>query len=253
MVKDARGKRIDLRALFRGLQGGMMHSLGVTKDLIQHPVYKGDETELDWMEMLRTYLPQRYEVEKGIIIDSEGSRSEQIDLIIFDRHYSPFLFKRKSVRYLPAESVYAVFEVKPTLNKKHIEYAKTKTKSVRRLYRTSLPIPYVEGVLGPKTPGEIIAGILAYSSDWDPPFARSFKESVSDNDSYRRMNLGCALDAGGFELTHDGEQKLCIHHSCRDDSLVFFFVKLLSSLQKLASVPMIDINAYAKNMNSHFL
>ena len=50
-----------------------------------------------------------------------------------------YLFK-KNTKYIPAEGVYAVFEVKPDLNKKYILYAGDKIESVRKLFRTSASI-----------------------------------------------------------------------------------------------------------------
>lgn len=43
-----------------------------------------------------------------------------------------FIFKQDDFMYIPAESVYAVFEVKQDV-KGHIEYASQKVESVRKL------------------------------------------------------------------------------------------------------------------------
>ena len=43
--------------------------------------------------MLRKYLPRRYTATKAHVVDSLGSFSDQIDVVIFDRQYSPFIFK----------------------------------------------------------------------------------------------------------------------------------------------------------------
>ena len=42
--------------------------------------------------------------------------SEQIDVVVFDRQYSPFIFNYEGQTIIPAESVYAVFEAKQTVN-----------------------------------------------------------------------------------------------------------------------------------------
>jgi hypothetical protein len=67
---------------------------------------------------------------------------------------------------VPAESVYAVFEAKQSINLNEVRYAQSKVASVRRLYRTSLPIPYAGGTYAPKAPSEILGGILTFESDW---------------------------------------------------------------------------------------
>lgn len=98
---------------------------------------KGDATEQHWIEFLRTYLPDRYKVDKAIVIDSTGNVSEQMDVVIYDAIYTPFIFKQDGFMYIPAESVYAVFEVKQDVEG-HIEYAAKKVESVRKLKRTSI-------------------------------------------------------------------------------------------------------------------
>jgi hypothetical protein len=49
-------------------------------------------------------------------VDSLGNFSQQIDVVVFDRQYSPFIFDFREQQIVPAESVYAVFEAKQTIN-----------------------------------------------------------------------------------------------------------------------------------------
>ncbi len=130
-------KMIDLKELFQGLQDQMQISLNVNRKFIGHPGSKGDATEQHWIEFLRTYLPDRYKVDKAIVIDSTGNVSEQMDVVIYDAIYTPFIFKQDGFMYIPAESVYAVFEVKQDVEG-YIEYAAKKIESVRKLKRTSI-------------------------------------------------------------------------------------------------------------------
>ena len=64
--------------------------------------------------MLDTYLPKRYQAAKAHVVDSLGNFSQQIDVVVFDRQYSPFIFTYENETIIPAESVYAVFEAKQT-------------------------------------------------------------------------------------------------------------------------------------------
>ena len=54
---------------------------------------------------LRKYLPNRYAVAQGIVVDSNGATSDQIDIIIFDPQYTPTLLDQQSHRFVPAEAV----------------------------------------------------------------------------------------------------------------------------------------------------
>ena len=86
------------------------------------------------------YLPKRYAVDSAIVIDSNGKTSDQMDVVIYDPQYTPTLLDQHDHKYIPAEAVYAVMEVKPTVNKGYLDYAGKKAASVRRLNLTSAQI-----------------------------------------------------------------------------------------------------------------
>mgnify|MGYP001793163375 FL=1 len=76
-----------------------------------------------WRELLETYLPRRYQVETAHIVDSNDVFSDQIDVVVFDRQYSPLMFHFEGQKVIPAESVYAVFESKQSINADLVAYA----------------------------------------------------------------------------------------------------------------------------------
>jgi len=191
--------------------------------------------------MLAKYLPKRYKVESAFIIDAEGRRSEQIDLVIYDQHYCPFLFRQDSATYIPAESVYAVFEVKPDVGATTLDYACKKAASVRRLGRTSVDIPHAGGTYLAKEPSHIIAGILATNTQWEKP-----KEKITDvmksAKPEERLDVGCILGRCGFEVQYLDD--ITVLTSEAADSLIFFFIRLLYRLQQSGTIPAIDILKY---------
>ena len=93
---------INISELFGGLQKQMEAQLNTNRDNIPHPGTKGDSLENVWIDWLRKYLPNRYCVDKAIVIDSEGQLSDQIDLVIYDRQYSPRLYDRNEIIYIPS-------------------------------------------------------------------------------------------------------------------------------------------------------
>ena len=125
-------KKVNLQGLFEGLQNQMISQLNTNREFITHPGSKGDSLENAWIEWLRTYLPSRYCVDKAIVIDSDGNTSHQIDIVIYDNMYTPFIFSQNDFHYIPAEGVYAIFEVKPDIYG-NIEYVCDKIESVRQL------------------------------------------------------------------------------------------------------------------------
>src|SRR5882672_2058572 len=117
----------------------MLASLRVSRGATKHPGAKGEAFEREWRLLLRRYLPRRYRVSKGFVVDHRGQMSHEIDVIVFDRHFSPFILDHEGIRVIPAESVYAVMEVKPSLNASTFNYAGRKAASVRKLLRTRAP------------------------------------------------------------------------------------------------------------------
>ncbi len=231
----------DIKKLLDGFHQSLVNELNLGKDTGVHPVSKGDASEAAWIKLLNNHLPERYQADSGFVIDSEGNISDQIDLIIFDRQYSPFIFKIDTVQYIPAESVYAVFEIKPSLNKKYLTYAQDKAKSVRELKRTSIPIQNVYGEAPAKALPFIHAGLLCLTSEWNPPFGQPFEKVMTDGDDSSQINLVCIANDGFFEQD-DGSQISKI----TDKASTHFFFRLLSILQKKGTVPQLDIMAYTQ-------
>ena len=83
-----------LQQLFRAKQAEMVACL-LSSRQVAHAGEMGSATEENWRELLRAYLPSRYAVEGGFMIDVDGRESQQLDLIIFDRQYSPVLFENR--------------------------------------------------------------------------------------------------------------------------------------------------------------
>ena len=262
-------KMIDLRNLFHGLQEQMLTSLNVNRMFIEHPVSKGDATEQHWIEFLRAYLPERYKVDKAIVIDSTGNVSEQMDVVIYDAIYTPFIFKQDGFMYIPAESVYAVFEVKQDV-KGYIEYAAKKIESVRKLKRTSISM-VASGITKPARPlTKIIGGILTTTSSYKEN-DRVIKQ-LEELKGLQTLDLGCLCDAGSFyvdyketvpkdidpitdnckyiEQVYESREVKEIEFSNKEVSLFTFFLQLVSYLKSIGTVAAIDINAYLKAINA---
>jgi uncharacterized protein DUF6602 len=98
-----------LTKILAGLHDDIQQRLKTAREAFDHSVTKGDASENVWRTLLQTYLPQRYQVEKAHVVDSNDAFSEQMDVVIFDRQYSPFIFDYQGQKIVPAESVYGVF------------------------------------------------------------------------------------------------------------------------------------------------
>ena len=166
------------REWFLRQQEKMQADLREVRTVQSHPTAKGDGTELHWLEMLKRRLPARYCAERAFIIDADGNRSQQIDIVIHDRQFCPVLLDTAGGVHIPSESVYAVLEVKQDLTKEQIEYAGEKIASVRRLRRTSAEFVHATG-RSRTTPKPILGGIVTYESGWSPPLGSAFESALS--------------------------------------------------------------------------
>ena len=251
MVTDPKQETVDLAKLFLDLQEQMIVRLGTDRKHIKHPTAKGDAAELKWIEMLCTYLPSRYCVEKAFVIDSDGCLSHQIDVVIFDRQYSPFLFNQDGTKYIPAESVYAVIEVKQDLSADYIAYAGKKAASVRNLHRTSATVIHAGGKYPARPPLQIMAGIVALGSEWNGLPESSLRSALSRLSKAERLDFGCSLKYGSFSPIYVGDTVERIDTSPKDEALISFFLSLVHHLQRLGTVPAIDVREYASSLTVH--
>jgi hypothetical protein len=230
-----------LRSAFAAEQEVLALQLKLSAKSITHDGVMGEVNEQHFIQILRKYLPMRYAIDHGIVIDFNGATSDQIDIVIFDHQYTPTLLDQHAHRFIPAEAVYCVLEVKPTINKTYLEYVGKKAKSVRELKRTSIPIRHAGGEFPPKPLFPIVAGIVAADIDWAEGMANdSFSTNIMALVDTCVLDCGLALSDRSFD-TFDGKLTL----STRDHSLAFFLFRLLQQLQSLGTVPAIDWNRYA--------
>ena len=234
-----------LTNILTGLHDDIHQILETVRKSFKHPGTMGDGSEQVWIDLLNEYLPQRYKAAKAHVVDSKGQFSEQMDVVVFDRQYSPFIFSFSGQIIIPAESVYAVFESKQSINAEMMAYAQRKITSVRKLQRTSLPIPHAGGVYAPKPLNHIYGGILAFDSDWNPKFGQPLSDALSKDKGDGLIDLGCVATHGYFNINQSGSYDTHIGGKAATG----FLFKLISLLQFSGTVPMIDIQAYADWLN----
>ena len=230
--------KIDLNEAFRGRQRHLRAVLELARTL-PHPTSVGDEGENAWGAVLSEFLPSRYRCERhAFVVDSDGHCSEQIDLVLYDPQYAPTLFVLGQSKYVPVESVYAVFEVKTELDADGLDAAADKAASVRTLKPIPGRVGTIDGdrITEPKPP---LAGVIATSSSWNPPLGDPLRDRLNGYDQDRRLDLGCILDGGSFRLGPDG-----LNVTGPDVAMISFCFELFRRLQERGTATPIDPNAY---------
>jgi hypothetical protein len=243
-------KPFDLRAAFLAKQNALHAALKVTIEFTPHGTTVGDASEADWSGMLRQFLPARYGVGPVFAVDSQGRQSQQIDVGIYDRQYAPLWFKSPGgALFVPVESMYAVFEVKPEINKTLADYAGNKIASVRALHRTSAAIRHAGGTYAPQTVADkpILGGLLAVRSGWTSIEGKAAVKALTELPDEQRIDLGIALDALAFNIDPSTRE---ITYSEEDTQLIYFVMRLFERLQALGTALAIEIDKYERHFRA---
>lgn len=143
-------------------------------NLIQHSGEQGRENELSLARLLTNFLPRRYSVGSGLLIDSNDDSSKQMDIVVFDQSDAPALLAQTTQVLFPIEDVRACIEVKTTIAKSEVEDAGEKFSSILRLQSTLAADTPVFGLLGygadshARTVAKNIRGLKAEGLDHRP-------------------------------------------------------------------------------------
>ena len=203
-----------------------------------------------------------------MVIDSVGNVSDQMDVVIYDGMYTPFIFNQDGFLYIPAESVYAVFEVKQDVSG-NIKYTAEKIESVRRLKRTSIEMIASGKLQDARELTKIIGGILTTTCSYSD--LNTVEKQLRSLRGYQTLDLGCLCDSGSFyvdynevlpegkvdtsqidvnrkyiEGVYESREVNKVKFSDKKVSLFTFFLQLVSYLKCIGTVPAIDINEYLK-------
>ncbi|MFD7522664.1 DUF6602 domain-containing protein [Paenibacillus chitinolyticus] len=66
-----------------------------------------------WKELFIQFIPKKFVVEQSVfIIDSAGQVSHEVDLAILDEMYTPYIFRKGRLKFIPIEAVAVAVECK---------------------------------------------------------------------------------------------------------------------------------------------
>lgn len=156
--------KIDLEAKTAGLSG--------------HNLTSGEVKENSLKNFLINLLPQFFKYGGGILIDAEGNKSFQQDIII----YSPYMsILTPESKLFPIDSVFSTIEVKTKLNKSELKKSMKNISSVKRL-KSSLRAP-------------IQCNIFAYDGDSNKTILKNIKElkrilGLKDEEMFDNLCMG---------------------------------------------------------------
>jgi len=249
---------LDLNGLFTSIGKRMRADFESARATLTHPVLKGTAFEGTVKEFFRQYLPDRLGVATGQLVDSTGSLSKQLDVVIFDKSKSPILYENNGVQVIPVECAYAVIEVKARLDASELPSIHANMLSVKNLKKTA----YYGGE------SAIIETTNVYGQAWnhwptnyfvfgfESPNPRTMQvpmieyHNASLQQPHMRIDLMCILDRGVFlNLTQDGKFDSLPSptsvpvYIATDQSLLLFYT-LVVHLMNQARMPNFRFNDY---------
>lgn len=78
-----------------------------------HHATEGAFREEIWKQMFEQIIPKKYVIEQSVfLIDSDGHVSREVDLAIFDEMYTPYIFRKGRIKFIPVEAVAVVVQCK---------------------------------------------------------------------------------------------------------------------------------------------
>jgi len=116
-----------------GLINQLQAEVDSINELVMHHVTKGSLNEQAFKRILASFLPSRYSLGSGFVIDSFGSTSKQVDILIFDEFFASRLFRNFSQVLFPVETVYACLEIKTSIDRGGLEEVTFENEAIAQL------------------------------------------------------------------------------------------------------------------------
>ncbi|HUX77017.1 MAG TPA: DUF6602 domain-containing protein [Anaerolineae bacterium] len=127
---------MDITQIFRGIANKLLADFDQIQAQIEHSGERGGQREAALRAFLTKYLPKKYALGTGHIIDKTGNTSKQCDIVIYDAFNCPLILAEEGYQLFPAEAVFGVVEVKSVLDAGAIAEGVQNIQSVKILERS---------------------------------------------------------------------------------------------------------------------
>ena len=251
---------MNLKEVFDEVSTQMKSDFVKAQKSLPHSGLKGDANEETVKIFLKQYLPKTLDITTGMLVDSVGNMSRQLDIIICDAAKTPIFYQSGGTRVIPVECAYAVIEVKAFLDKTELRKSYDNMQSVKALEK--------KAYFGHK--GVLVSSHNLYGKEWDHwpilylifSFDSPGLDSVlgnlisyqSHNEIHKRIDTICVLEKGVIlNQTQDGMfSALPVAASKPIASLtsmpLLLFYALISVLLNQASMNSFNLMPYIKEM-----
>jgi hypothetical protein len=100
----------DLATYWGSIHTALQGRLDSVREYLRHPI-SGANAERFFRDLLREYLPQRFGLESGFVVNAQGARSDLHDLLVVDALSIPPLSAESHFKVCPSEAVVAAIEI----------------------------------------------------------------------------------------------------------------------------------------------
>lgn len=82
-------------------------------DVTNQHLIAGSYREEIWADFFRKIVPKKFNIARSVfIMDSNKKISKEVDIAIYDEQYTPYIFNRGIIKFIPVEAVAAVVQCK---------------------------------------------------------------------------------------------------------------------------------------------
>ncbi len=242
-----------------------------TTKSVPHNLTKGEAREAVVLKtFLKPYLPSRYSIARGIIVDIDNKHSKAQDLVIFDAFNSPILEDLEAAKLFFPESVFAIIEVKSLLTREELKDILEKSITVWELRRTVSPsLTVAPGIIVPSYQIATLCMGFCYVSKLTIKEARDELRNLrSKMPTSHALSLICILqdkngkaglvvNVSADELAHivtipsPTSRLAVIEYDSAGDALMYMYLILMEHLRSCGAImPIPNLMEYAKASNS---
>jgi hypothetical protein len=169
----------------------MVESESIT-NTFGHNGIRGTIREVFVKQLLEPFLPPQIGIGTGEIINHEGKRSKQIDVVLYNKErVPPVLLSGSDIGLFPWECVVSVIEVKSKLNVGALQDAHVNAASVKQVYSTPNERDVLVSGLRP------LADMFSYGPI--PYYVFAFNSDLTDSKETNEIQYGMSTECIGKE------------------------------------------------------
>ena len=251
---------MNIAGVFAQVANKMRADMEAARSALIHPGLKGSAFEEAFRNFLRDYLPGNLEVSTGLLVDSCGATTRQLDVIISDRAKTPILYRSAETRVIPVECAYAVIEVKARLDTAELDNVLANMESVRSLqklaYQPEFPLVRNVTIYGRQVPiWPVMYFLFAYEGIDLQTLATNLAARQMNRPLDRRIDMICVLDQGVIcNCPPDQSMYTCVPTPgsllvpCRTRRSLLLFYTLLSGPLNQVWLPTFQFGSYLGQM-----